>query len=173
MLVSLVAITVTTVIIFTLWQIGHIDLILPEIRWLWLAFFPLVPRLALFYYDSHILLVTAQLGSLVFLLVNFRVRGLMVLALGSAANALVASVNGGFMPVDAKLMPYLYSGNWQTGDVIGWSVILPANEIKLYWLSDWILIEAVSKAYSPGDFLILAGAFLFLFGCVRFEKHTQ
>lgn len=66
------------------------------------------------------------------------------------------------MPVSAELMPYLYTGKWQIYDRIGWSIVLPADEIVFYWLSDWIHIPAVGKAYSPGDFLTLGGSLWFL-----------
>lgn len=90
--------------------------------------------------------------------------------LGMLGNTTATIANGGLMPVSAELMPYLYSGEWQLYDRIGWSVVLPPDEINVYWLSDCILIHTVGKAYSPGDFLILIGAVWMLVRYTRISK---
>jgi hypothetical protein len=150
-------------------QRGYIIFQPPQFKLIWLLLIALLPRLSLFYFNhlGPLQLISTQVLVLLFSIANHRIPGAKVLLLGLLANMIATISNGVLMPVSADLMPYLYTGEWQVYDRIGWSVILPPNEITFYWLSDSILIKTVGKTYSPGDVLAFIGAVWVLAGCIK------
>ncbi len=73
------------------------------------------------------------------------------------------------MPVSpevvAELLPDLPTEAWQVGDRVGWNIVLPVTNTRLWCLSDHLLLPAwfpYRKALSIGDLIIAAGAFWYL-----------
>jgi hypothetical protein len=84
------------------------------------------------------------------------VRGIWLIAVGSALNLLVIATNGSRMPVAGELAgPLVHSGT------LGQYTLMSANT-NLNWLADWIALPSpigrfVAEAYSPGDVIIAIG----------------
>jgi hypothetical protein len=116
---------------------------------------------------AAISLVGSQICLLAFVGFNRTQPGFLILGVGLALNILVIVVNGGWMPVSPQVVGELFpesSGAALVGERIGWSkdiLLLPA-ETRLWWLSDCFLLPAWLPqrfAFSPGDILIVLGAF--------------
>lgn len=92
-----------------------------------------------------------------FVLRNLHVPGLVVLAAGTALNALVLSLNGGTMPASAAA--YVSAGIPLENDSYTNSGVLDSPHLSVlgdvFATPDWLPLQNV---YSPGDLLILAGA---------------
>ncbi len=115
---------------------------------------------------SYLLIVT-------FLVVNWRIRGMSVVALGAGANTAVIAANGGLMPVDPS-----------AAEASGWPLELWANggyhntilanaDTHLAFLGDIIALPSspITAAISVGDLLLFAGAFLVVYrACCRDER---
>lgn len=129
---------------------------------------------------APILFVGSQVGLLVFIWLNRRQPGFLMLGAGLALNLLVIAANGGWMPVSPRAAAALFP-NWPAASIepglriVGTKdiVLLPA-ETRLWCLSDCFLTPAwfpQRAAFSPGDILIAAGAFWALW--VRGGKSAQ
>lgn len=135
----------------------------------WLAFNLAVTRRLTTDKTAAAALVSSQALLLVFAWFNRNQPGFWALGTGLALNLSVISLNRGLMPVSpgvvAELLPNLPTDAWQVGDRIGWNVVLPATNTRLWWLSDHLLLPAwfpYRKALSVGDLLIAAGAFWYM-----------
>ena len=85
-----------------------------------------------------------------------RVRGIWLVAAGSALNLVVIAANGGRMPVASELAGRLV----QRGH-IGQYIVM-SSDTHLNWLADWIALPGLSRwvpieAYSPGDLFVALG----------------
>lgn len=114
-------------------------------------------------------LVSSQALLLVFAWFNRNQAGFWALGTGLALNLSVIALNGGLMPVSpevvAELLPDIPTDTWQVGERVGWNIVLPVTDTRLWWLSDHLLLPAwfpYRKALSVGDLLIAAGAFWYL-----------
>lgn len=152
------------------WQI-------PPLRSAWLAVVAFVPQYFAIYFPATRAclpdrwaaagLILSLALFLVFCWLNRRVPGIPLLAAGLVANLLAIASNGGFMPISPqtaqRLLPPELLGLLSTGDRFGWKdVLLPAEETRLVFLSDWLLPPAwfpYQFAFSPGDVLAAGGAF--------------
>lgn len=171
MLAAILLFIIFVLILAWFWHQGYVTVDLPQFKWIWLLVLALLPRLSLFFStELGPQLIVAQGIIFVFLIVNRHIPGFYWLLLGLLSNFVATLANGGFMPVPVELVPQVYAGEWQIYDRIVWSVIIPADEIVFYPLSDHILIEAVGKSYSPGDFLTLIGAMWVLLGSTKLVK---
>jgi hypothetical protein len=149
---------------------------IPDLRLVWLVPVAFLPQWLAFHLpathgmiDNRLAaaaLVSSQAALLAFAWFNRNQPGFWALGIGLALNLLVISFNGGLMPVNSDLVPVLLPDAppeaWSAGDRVGRSVILPASDTRLWWLSDHILLPAwfpVRKALSPGDVFIAGGAF--------------
>lgn len=156
----------------------------PVFRSVWLVFLGFLPQLAAIYlpFTRRILsdefassgLIISQLFLLVFSLINIRIPGMAILALGLGLNLTVIMMNGGFMPLPLEtaekfVNPRVLSG-LEIGERIDSSskdVLLPESEIVLPWLADrfaspkWL---SYRFAFSAGDVFVAAGAFWMLSG---------
>jgi hypothetical protein len=97
----------------------------------------------------------------VFVLLNFRTPGVLVVALGGLSNFIAISANGGVMPASKSALAY--AGLEDTPGQFASSAGLA--DPHLLWLGDVFAVPAswpVSNVYSIGDVLILAGAFVLL-----------
>jgi hypothetical protein len=84
------------------------------------------------------------------------VRGIWLIAIGSALNLVVIAANGARMPVAPEL-----AGNLFGSGPIGQYTLIAA-ETNLGWLADWIALPGplgslVPEAYSPGDVVVAVG----------------
>jgi Family of unknown function (DUF5317) len=84
------------------------------------------------------------------------VRGIWLIAAGSALNLVVIAANGARMPVAPALAGTLV----QRGYLGQYTLMSP--DTTLNWLADWIglpgsLGQALREAYSPGDVIVALG----------------
>jgi hypothetical protein len=153
----------------------------PELKGLWLILAAVLPQLLIFqipstakWFSSTIasaVLVVSQILLLVFIWQNRDRVGVVILGLGLLLNLLVITLNGGLMPISPEtaqaLYPQVPEEVWQIGTRPGMSknILLPVAETRLSWLSDSILLPdwfPWNRALSPGDLLIVLGAFWLL-----------
>jgi hypothetical protein len=107
---------------------------------------------------------------LVFVWLNLRLPGMLLLLGGLILNLAVMLANGGLMPINPQTASRLVSEeklqSVAAGDRFGQKdVLMPRQEIRLESLSDRFLPPAWSPyqvAFSLGDIFIGAGAFWFL-----------
>ena len=119
----------------------------------------------------------AVLGAVV--VANWWLPGMPLVALGLLANACVIVANGGLMPVSPAAVQR--AGVAPSGGRVGMDtslgerlpgskdVLLPAEETRLAWLSDWLVSPPIPrrKIFSPGDLLVAAGITVLLVGAMR------
>jgi len=151
----------------------------PELRLAWLVLVAFLPQLLAFHLPATRGLVTDALASvalvssqallLVFAWLNRNQPGFWALGIGLALNLLVISLNSGLVPVSPDIVPLLLPNAppeaWGVGDRLGWNIVLPTADTRLWWLSDYILLPAwfpIRKALSVGDVIIAGGAFWLL-----------
>src|SRR3984893_8117090 len=84
------------------------------------------------------------------------VRGIWLIAVGSALNLVVIATNGSRMPVAPEL-----AGPLVHGGTFGQYTLMAAGT-NVNWLADWITLPGpsgrfVPEAYSPGDVIIAIG----------------
>jgi hypothetical protein len=83
------------------------------------------------------------------------VRGIWLIAVGSALNLVVIATNGARMPVAPEL-----AGSLVHSGQVGQYTLLTA-ETNLNWLADWIALPGIGRwlpeAYSPGDMVVALG----------------
>ena len=81
-----------------------------------------------------------------------RVRGIWLVATGSALNLVVIAANGGRMPVAPELAGSLI----QRGHLGQYTLM--GSGTNLNWLADWISVRwGPAEAYSPGDLVVAFG----------------
>ena len=93
---------------------------------------------------------------------NWQIAGAVLVALGSASNALVILLNGG-MPFDAAAAVAVGAQTLQTDALhhhLG-----PATKVP--WLADVIPVPLFRAVYSIGDVIIAAGGFWIPFSVMR------
>jgi hypothetical protein len=170
---------VTTGYLLARWQKRSWSL--PTLHVPWLVIIAFLPQLFAFYLpgtrrlipDSWVSigLVSSQALLLVFCLLNWRVSGIWLLALGLGLNTLVIVMNRGFMPISPQTASHLVPGaivqTIPLGSRFGYGkdiLLSPAN-IQLAWLSDRFLPPKgfpYQVAFSLGDIFIAGGAFWLL-----------
>lgn len=84
------------------------------------------------------------------------VRGIWLIAMGSALNLVVIATNGARMPVAPEL-----AGSLVHSGQVGQYTLMSA-ETNLNWLADWIALPGpigrwLPEAYSPGDVVVALG----------------
>lgn len=142
-----------------------------ELRSLWLAPCALLLQLPLVQawggagWRSLLFLASFSL-LLLFCALNWRYLGARLLLVGFLLNFVVVLANGGFMPISqeavARLHPGTTTADWPAGTLRQGSkdIVLPADEIRLRFLSDAIVVPPpfpLPTAFSAGDLVILAG----------------
>lgn len=147
--------------------------------WLVVVFF--LPQLLAFYLPATrncfpaplaaASLVISQLGLLTFCILNWRLAGMPILAIGLLMNLAVILANGGLMPISPETVARLVSpevlARLQVGERLGTSkdILLAPDAIIFPWLADrfappdWLPYRF---AFSLGDILIGLGAFILL-----------
>jgi hypothetical protein len=150
-----------------------------HLEWGWLAGLALAIQIVAVYWvtgDSYLYLQRAALlvSSLLLLPVVWRNRrspGLALIGLGLALNLAVMVANGGFMPITPQAVACIEHGHLvvhldgverMSGSK---GIVLPKEETALWLLSDIFVIPPpfpMASAFSLGDVLVAAGAFMFL-----------
>jgi hypothetical protein len=131
-------------------------------RWPWLVVAALVARAAILvtplrHVDGAQYVYLAALTALVaWTLWQIElVRGIWLIAAGSALNLVVIATNGARMPVAPEL-----AGSLVHSGQIGQYTLMTA-ETNLNWLADWIALPGIGRwlpeAYSPGDVIVALG----------------
>jgi len=157
-------------------QIRHIWLVLIAFLPQWLAFYLPVTRRSIPDQWAIASLIASQFLLLAFVGINilqrsFRNRlGFWLLGIGLGLNLTVILLNGGLMPISPEsvshLVPDAVPGSWQIGSRLGTGkdIVLTVDETRLWWLSDRFMLPLPGRdvAFSLGDVLIAAGAFLVL-----------
>ena len=154
---------------------------LPELSRIWLVLVAVIPQLLIFQIPytagwfstpwASAVLVISQLVLLGFVWSNRDLIGFRILGLGLILNLLVIILNGGLMPLAPEtaqaLFPEVPPSVWQIGSR-PWmckNILLLYEDTRLAWLSDSILLPEWfpwTRALSPGDLLIVLGAFWLL-----------
>lgn len=94
--------------------------------------------------------------ALAFVIVNRRVRGLLVLAIGAAANTAAIAANGGVMPASAwaqRTSGLIVDKGFANSDVVSGARLLPLGDVMAV-PSGWPL----ANVFSIGDVLLVVGA---------------
>ena len=86
-----------------------------------------------------------------------RLPGVWLLTAGAALNLLVIASNSGRMPVASELAGALA----RHGTLGQYTVMTSATHLNL--LGDWIWLNPLPEAYSPGDVLIAVGLAILVF----------
>ena len=117
------------------------------------------------------LLLLSYLLILVIVWENRRLRGFRAIGLGLLLNFTVMITNGGFMPIQPRVLESFGHQHMATKMESGYrvlhskDVLLTREETHLWILSDVFAFDPPllsPTAFSPGDVLIAAGAFLFI-----------
>ncbi|MEW5828777.1 MAG: DUF5317 domain-containing protein [Chloroflexota bacterium] len=154
----------------------------PLFRAAWLVILGFLPQYLAFYLPltrqlypdwlASASLVLSQSFLLVFTFVNRHLPGMALLLIGLGCNLAVIVANGGFMPLPLetaqRLVPPTVLSQLEIGARLGSSskdILLPEAQIILPWLADRFASPAFLPyrfAFSLGDVLVAAGAFLVL-----------
>lgn len=131
---------------------------------------------------ASICLVSSQALLLVFALINRKVTGMPLLALGLGCNLVVILANGGFMPLTWEAAKSLAGpsvlNSLELGERIGSGskdILLLNSQIVLPWLADRFVPPAFLPyrfAFSLGDVCIAAGAFWLLIAGENFHSSS-
>lgn len=163
----------------------------PSLRSLWLVFVAFLPQFLVAYLPvgrdflpdtpAALLLISSQLVLLIFVWLNRRQPGMIILFCGVLLNLSVMTANGGFMPISpqtaSRLVPEELLQNVEIGSRFGTKDILkPAEDTRLEWLSDRFLPPAWCRyqvAFSLGDVFIFFGVFWLLAKVNASTQFTQ
>lgn len=119
-------------------------------------------NLAVYLYIISLVLIA------VFLLLNFRLRGFGLIAVGFICNALAIGFNSGYMPVKREYLNLIATAEDLekiNQGLPAFNYVLTGPETKFYYLCDifrmpdWIL---VTRVYSIGDILLAVGGSVFV-----------
>jgi len=142
-------------------------------KWTWLVlvglivqlliFFPLFSERPLFPYWTVPLHVLSYVAVFVFLVLNLRVRALLILGFGALLNFVVIAVNGGRMPASATALEraghaVIAESLISTGSYA--NVLLMSESTRLNLLGDWLHLPKwlpFAAAFSLGDVVIMVG----------------
>jgi hypothetical protein len=105
---------------------------------------------------SEVVHVATYIGAAVFVVLNRRVPGLWLLALGAACNGVTIALNGGTLPSTPQALAA--AGIRQDGGFVNSGVV--AHPV-LGWLGDVFALPGptwLQNVFSVGDVLIVAGA---------------
>ncbi len=155
---------------------------LPQIKFVELVFFAVIPQLVVFELNftrtlfsdrfASIVLVISQLMLVAFCMINFRQPAFWFLTMGLTLNLLVIVANRGFMPIAPQnvtwLIPHLSDVSGLVGGRLGYGkdIVLLTNRTNLVFLSDYFRFELFNQKimYSIGDAVLAIGAFWYMLG---------
>jgi hypothetical protein len=151
-------------------------LVLPSLSQEWLVFIAVIPQIVVFYIPNlskgvpetviPYIQIVSMLGLLVFVAINNKISGFVILGIGLVSNFLAIATNGGWMPISVKtlgrLHPELTVQSWKVGERLSLTkdrILLPENT-NLIFLSDTLNLPSWIRykfAFSIGDVLISIG----------------
>ena len=149
-----------------------------RIRWAWLAVGGLLVQVVLFALPTSdtleaigpIVYVASTAAVLVALLVNLRVPGLWIVALGAASNLAAIVANGGFMPTTEAALAAAgveVVDGYSNSAVLADPVLEPLTDI--FALPPWI---PLANVFSIGDVLIAIGIAAAIAAAMRRPTHA-
>lgn len=106
--------------------------------------------------------------SIIFCLVNFRVRSLLLVALGTFLNGVAIAANGGYMPTNlaaATLVVDPHAVTALTNESIANNSVLLTETTRIPFLTDIFCMPPwmpLANVFSIGDAIIAIGAFLLI-----------
>ncbi len=156
-------------------------LVLPSLHQEWLVFIAVIPQIIVFYMSGlsravpetiiPYIQIISMLGLIVFIAINYKKNGFVLLGVGLVSNFLAIATNGGWMPISvetlSRLHPELTVDYWNVGERLSLTKdrILLHERTNLAFLTDilnlppWIRYKF---AFSIGDVLISIGIIWFL-----------
>jgi hypothetical protein len=156
-------------------------LVLPTLHQEWLVFIAVVPQIMIFYIPGlsravpetiiPYIQIISMLGLIVFITMNFKHYGFVLLGVGLVSNFLAIVTNGGWMPISVKtlsrLHPELPFDYWNVGERLSFTKdrILSPEKTNLAYLTDILNLPSWIRykfAFSIGDILISIGIIWFL-----------
>lgn len=124
-------------------------------------------------YTSSLALIT------LFIILNFRLRGLALVGLGLISNLLAIVANAGYMPVKREYL-YLTATAGELDKINQglpvFNYIATGPHTKLYYLSDIFLIPYgvfITKIFSIGDVLITIGGSIFIWTYLKSRSELR
>lgn len=121
-----------------------------------------------------LLLIGSYLMLCIFAGLNWKRPGIPLMAVGLALNLAVMVVNGGYMPVTPEALERAnlshLAGAATSGSRVAMSkdVLLSREATRLWLLSDILVFgPPLRTAFSVGDLLLAAGAFVFFHSAMR------
>ena len=136
-----------------------------KLRFWWLLFSALIAQILIievFPNANETLLDAVHLGTYLiaglFVAVNWHIPGLLIIALGGAANGITIALNGGTLPASAPALQ-MAGIEGGPGEFVNSGVL---ENPKLSWLGDifvWPEPMPFANVFSIGDMLIVIGAF--------------
>ena len=160
------------------------------LRWSWLGVAALLVQIWTVYFAGtqatpglarRVLIPLTFALLLVFVLRNWHVWGVRVMAGGFLLNLLAISSNGGLMPISPEEVASVNMldriENVQLGEPVPGSkgVLMAPREARLWFLSDIIVFpprSPVARVYSVGDLLVLGGVVIACAEVIR-RKRTR
>jgi uncharacterized protein DUF5317 len=147
----------------------------PELRHIWLIPAAALPQVVAVYWPqaadlAGVLLPLSLAVFLVFVWLNRRLPGMLVLLIGLVLNLAVMAANGGWMPLSPETASHLPRGKPPETAAVGTrvdekSILLRPEDTRLEFLADRYLLPELlgyRAAISLGDVFIAAGAFWLL-----------
>lgn len=155
---------------------------LPSFRTTWLVVLGFLPQYFAFYFSptrqhfpnwlASSSLIFSQLLLLVFVILNCRISGMIILFLGLGCNLIVIVANGGFMPLSVETASHFVSGDLLNSLEVGArishaskDILLPESNVIFPWLADRFVPPSFFPyrfAFSLGDIFVAFGAFWLL-----------
>jgi hypothetical protein len=149
----------------------------PELQYLWLVFVAFLPQFVIIYLPitrrlfpdwlAASFLLASQITLLVFVWLNRRILGMLILLCGASLNLFVMTANRGFMPISQQTASRLISEDIlrdiESGSRFGVKdILLRPEDTRFEWLADRFLLPVwvpYQVAFSLGDVFIALGAF--------------
>ena len=163
-----------------------------ELQHLWLVFVAYIPQFFAFYFTPTqklipnkwipFLLIVSQIFLLLFVWINRKVKGFLLLGLGLLCNFTAIVLNGGFMPMPPyaaqKLIPPDSNLVLELGERVGVGkdILLLIEDTNLWFLGDVLTLPmwmGTPLAFSFGDILISMGAFWLLWELGRPQEKSM
>jgi hypothetical protein len=152
------------------------NLVLPPLHLEWLVFATVLPQIMIFFIPGlakvvpetviPYIQIVSMSGLIVFVAVNIKITGFIILGVGLVGNFLAIATNGGWMPISvntlARIHPEIPVETWNVGERLSLTkdrILLP-ERTNLAFLTDILNLPSwisYKFAFSVGDILISIG----------------